>query len=149
MERIQKTIFWAVVASEFSHIFCCVLPTVVSLLSLLAGLGLLSVMPSSLVAIHDLIHDYEIPMIITSAIVLAFGWTLHMISIRIDCHNTGCVHEPCTPKKKRSSKLLLIATLLFVTNVSIYTLVHRNNIPAVTQTAHEAQLHVDHSGHDH
>lgn len=149
MERIQKAIFWAVVASEFSHIFCCVLPTVVSLLSLLAGLGLFSVMPSGLVTLHDLIHDWEIPMIITSGFILALGWGLHMISVKIDCHNTGCVHEPCTPKKSRSSKLLIIATVLFTVNVSVYTLVHKNGISVAPVSGIEAPAHVDHSGHHH
>lgn len=148
MERIQKTIFWAVLASEFSHIFCCVLPTVVSILSLMAGLGIFSVMPSGLLALHELIHTWEVPMIITSAAILLMGWGLHVLSVKIDCHNTGCAHEPCGPKKTRSSKLLMIATALFTINVSVYMFVHRNAnivIPAA-HTTQEAPAH-DHSGH--
>ena len=148
MERIQKTIFWAVLASEFSHIFCCVLPAVVSLLSLMAGLGIFTVMPSGLVTLHELIHTWEVPMIIGSAVILATGWGLHALSVKLDCHNTGCVHEPCTPKKKKSSRLLMVATALFAINISIYAFLHTDLIidaPAIA----ESGVYTDHTGHDH
>ena len=39
MERIQQVLHWTVIVSAGSHIFCCVLPTLVTVLSLIAGLG--------------------------------------------------------------------------------------------------------------
>ena len=141
MERIQKAISWAVIASEFSHVFCCGIPITVSILSLLTEIGILSVMPTGFTVIHNLTHHWEIPMIIFSGILLTTGWALHAVSIKLDCHDTGCGHEPCGAKKKRSSKILIIASILFSFNVSIYSLVHRNFVPISTEAE---QSHVEH-----
>ncbi len=125
MQKIQKFIHWACVTSEISHIFCCGLPMVFSLMSLLSGLGLVATtMPVGLASLHEVLHVYEIPMIVGSVVILIMGWGLHYIAWRMDCHNTGCVHEPCGPKKKRSGKVLMIATGLFLLNVTGYILLH-------------------------
>ena len=42
MEKRRKAVFWAVLLSETSHLFCCVLPSVFSVLSLLVGVGMIS-----------------------------------------------------------------------------------------------------------
>lgn len=126
MQRIQKTIFWTILASETTHVFCCVLPTIVSIMSLLSGMGLIAVMPSGLEHFHDLMHGWELPIIMASGLLLALGWGLHAVSRRIDCRTDGdCRHEPCAPKKKHASRILMIATLLFVVNTAIYAFVHR------------------------
>lgn len=124
MQRIQNFIYWACVTSEISHVFCCGLPMVFSIISLMSGVGLVVTMPAGLAFLHEALHDYEIPMIITSLVILLMGWGLHYISYRIDCRSTGCVHEPCGPKKKSSAKLLIIATSLFILNVTGYILLH-------------------------
>lgn len=124
MQRLNKALSIAVILSETSHVFCCVLPVVVSAMSLLAGAGVISFMPAILVELHDAIHAYEIPLIMFSGIVLLLGWGLHWLSMKMDCHDTGCCHGPCGPVKNKSSRILKIATILFVVNVSIYMLVH-------------------------
>lgn len=124
MQRIQSFINWACVTSEVSHIFCCALPMVFSLLSLMSGLGLIAAMPAGMEFLHHALHDYEIPMIITSGVIILLGWVLNYVAYRIDCHNTGCAHGPCGPKKKRSAKVLIIATALFAINVTAYFLIH-------------------------
>lgn len=130
MERIakvmnwQKAVFWSALASETSHVLCCGLPIIVSLFSLMAEIGLLSVIPSGILDVHEIMHDYEIPMIIFSGVVLMLGWGLHHLSMRIDCHDTGCGHGPCEPKKTKSSKILKLATVLFIANISLYGFVH-------------------------
>lgn len=124
MQKLQNTLFWTIVASETSHVFCCVLPTVVSLASLLSGLGLVSALPAGVLSFHDFMHRWEIPLIIFSGVVLALGWALHIISVRIDCHDSGCGHEPCAPKKRRTTGILKIATALFAVNTSVYFAFH-------------------------
>lgn len=124
MQKIQNFIYWACVGSEISHIFCCGLPMVFSVMSLASGLGLMAAMPASLEFLHHAIHDYEIPMIMMSGLVILMGWALHYVAYRIDCRSTGCAHGPCAPKKKRSSKVLMVATGLFIFNVSGYFLIH-------------------------
>lgn len=124
MQKIQNFIYWACVTSEISHIFCCGLPMVFSILSLMSGLGLISTMPAGMEFLHHALHDYEIPMIATSGFIIMMGWALHYIAYRIDCRSTGCEHEPCGPKKKRSGKVLMIATGLFILNVSAYFFLH-------------------------
>lgn len=124
MERLQKALIWAAAVSEISHVFCCVLPTIASLLSLLAGLGLITVLPAGFMVLHELIHQYEVPVIIFSGMMLLLGWGLHGLSVRLDCRNTGCCHEPCKPAKRKASKILLIATGLFLLNLTVYAAVH-------------------------
>lgn len=124
MERLKSAIFWAVLVSETGHVFCCVLPTIVSVLSLLSGLGLLSVMPAGLLAFHSFMHHWEIPIIAASAIILAGGWLLHGISLKLDCHDTGCHHGTCEPKKNNTVRLLWIATGLFTFNLTVYLVFH-------------------------
>lgn len=126
MQRLQGTLFWTIIASETTHLFCCVLPTVISVLSLLGGAGLLAVLPPGLLAFHEMIHKHEVPLILFSAAMLLIGWGLYLLSARLDCHSTGCAHGPCGPKKKNASLALKIASMLFVGNVVIYVTFHMN-----------------------
>ncbi len=125
MEKFQKKLYWAIIASETSHVFCCVLPTLFSVLSLLAGFGLVAAMPAGLISLHDTLHNWELPLITLSGTVVGIGWALQAYSRKIDCHDTGCHHGPCGPKKKTSYRILIIATALFAVNVSVYSIFHR------------------------
>lgn len=124
MQRLQDTIFWTIMASQATHLFCCVLPTVISLLSLLGGAGLLTLLPPGFPALHETLHAYEVPLLLFSGAALLIGWGLHRLSVRLDCHSTGCAHGPCGPKKKNASLALKIASLLFFVNIVIYTVFH-------------------------
>ncbi len=126
MDRLQNKIYWTIMVSEMGHIFCCVLPTVFSLLSLLAGLGLVGALPAGYIEFHDVMHHWELPMIICSGVLLAFGWGLYYYSKKVDCRDTGCGHGPCTPKKKKSEFVLILATGLFVMNIAVYSVVHQD-----------------------
>jgi len=148
MDKHQNKIFLAVALSESTHIFCCVLPTVISVVSLFSGLGVVSIMPGPLLEVHDLLHAWEIPMIVFSAVILLFGWALYRYSKKIDCHDTGCGHGPCEPRKNKTLLILQLASVLFVINVSVYFLFHRHmdtdfNAAGVVSEAH------DHHGHAH
>lgn len=140
MEKVQKSIYWSVLASEITHVFCCGLPVIVSTMSLMASLGLISVLPTGIMALHDIMHAYEVPMIIASAAVLALGWALHHISERLNCvKDSDCHHEPCAPKKKKASKVLWFATVLFAVNVSVYFGLHYE--PAVHEPVQHIHVH--------
>ncbi len=138
MQKIQRTIFWTILASETTHVFCCVLPTIVSIMSLLSGMGLIAVMPSWMSSFHDMMHAWELPVIMFSGVLLLLGWVLYAVSRRIDClKDAGCHHEPCAPKKKSAANILLLATALFIINTSIYMTLHRgmNNTTATVTTS--------------
>ncbi len=124
MQRLQTLTKWMALTSEISHFFCCGIPIVFSLLSLLASAGIIVTLPTEINTLHDAMHGYEIPMITTSALILAFGWALHFYAMKLDCRSTGCGHEPCAPKKKKSSKILFVATALFVINLTGYFALH-------------------------
>ncbi len=94
---------------------------------------MIGVMPMWMDGMHDIMHEYERPMIILSAIILVIGWGIFFIGRRIDCRDTGCCHEPCKPKKNRSFLVLKVATILFIINVSIYVSVHM---------AHDEKRHI-------
>lgn len=152
MQNISKNFAnnfkWAVLASELSHVFCCVLPTLFTVISFAANIGMISSAPIWLMDIHHTIHDYEIPIILFSGAMVCFGWAIHRMSLRVDCHDTGCHHPPCDPVKQRNAKILVIATLLFVFNVTIYATIHKNifGLPFLpTEIQHD---HGEHSAHD-
>ncbi len=127
MTQIKKAsgaFSWVVVLSELSHVFCCALPSVFSVINILVGVGLVGAMPIWMEEFHHLMHGWELPLILMSGSVLVVGWTLHFVSKSIDCHGTGCAHEPCEPKKEHAARVLKIATLLFVANITIYLSIH-------------------------
>ena len=138
--------------SELSHVFCCVIPTLVTVLSVFANLGLFILSPDGiLMHIHNSMHLYEIPVIIFSGAMVALGWIAYMLSREVDCHDTGCGHPPCTPQKTKNSRVLIIATLLFAVNIIIFFGVHRNVMhldmfrPHVEHDTHESDhLHENH-----
>jgi len=125
-EKIRKPLIWAVVLSETSHVFCCVLPTIVSLAGLLTSAGMVIALPGFMIELHDFMHDWEVHMIVISGAILLLGWLAVWHSERIDCHHSGCAHGACAPRKKRAHMVLKIATLLFIVNVIIYGFVHRS-----------------------
>ena len=124
MQRIQKALGWAILVSETSHVFCCVLPTLIGVSSLLTGLGVIGILPAGILEFHEIMHRWEIPMIALSGIILALGWGLYAISKRMDCHDTGCHHGDCAPKKDKTALILKAASVLFVVNTTIYYLFH-------------------------
>lgn len=124
--RHKDKIIWAVLVSELGHVFCCVLPIVFSVMSVLSGLGIVASMPAGLVSFHDVMHAYEVPMIAMSAVILVFGWAALWYSRNNDCHEVSdCSHKPCGPRKSLTHKILIAASILFVINVSVYTFIHR------------------------
>lgn len=124
MSRTQNAISWLSVATEISHFFCCGIPIIFSLLSLLANVGMIASMPIGLDAVHHFMHDYEIPMIAFSGAIIVMGWGIHLIAARLDCRSTGCAHVPCDKKKARSTRILKIASVLYLINVTAYFLLH-------------------------
>jgi len=123
-QRLATFMSWAVIASEFSHVFCCVLPTLFSILSILAGLGMISVVPGFIMDLHEHIHAYEVPIITTSGIITVLAWVVYLNAGAVDCHNTGCEHEPCDTRKARAGTVLKIGTALFIANLLIFTFLH-------------------------
>lgn len=144
-DNLQKHFGWAVIASELSHVFCCVIPTLVTVLSVFANFGLFVMSPDGwLVNIHNVMHHYEIPIILFSGGMVALGWVAHLISRRVDCHDTGCGHPPCAPQKTNNSRILTIATILFLMNIVIYFGVHRNILQIDTLSSDSLEQHFDH-----
>ncbi len=126
MSRFHRHLSIAVLISEFSHVFCCVLPTIVTLMSFAVHLGLLAVMPGFMVDLHEQIHGHETLIIAFSGLILVLGWGVHLGSNKVDCHHHGCDHPPCEPKKSTNVRILQLASVLFVVNVCIYLFVHQN-----------------------
>ena len=147
MSFLKRHLGLAVLASELSHVFCCVLPTLVTVLGALANLGLATAAPGFILEIHEFLHAYEMPIIVFSGVMVAMGWTIHLSSRRVDCHDTGCVHPPCTPKKDNNARILVIATVLFAINLVVFFGIHRN-IFGLEMFATE-QAHAEHEHHEH
>ena len=131
--------------SELGHVFCCVLPTVFTVLSFAANIGLISMAPAWLMEIHERIHHYEVPIIIFSGVMLLLGWITFYYANKLDCHDTGCGHPPCDPVKLRNRRIMIAATALFVINLLIFSIIHKNvfhlEIFSHIQTEHEEHIH--------
>ncbi len=140
-ERVQKSLVWALILSETTHVFCCVLPTLFSVLSLIVGMGMMASMPDSMVRMHTMIHAWEVPIIIFSGVVLALGWGISWYSDRLDCHDTGCHHGACAPQKNKAHLVLVIATVLFTFNLAMYLFVHRSPLVVNKLMHHNEQPH--------
>lgn len=119
MDRFHRFVHWVVVFSVAGHFFCCVLPLVVSFLSVAVGLGLMSGVVPAMDHLHEILHGYESALIVFSGVMLALGWGAQWVSTRFDCHDTGCNHPPCDSKKIRNARLLGVATALFVFNLIV------------------------------
>lgn len=156
MSNLHRHISLAVLLSEFSHVFCCIIPTIFTVLSFAANLGMITTMPGVLLDIHHHIHEYEVTIIIVSGLMLAVGWLAHLHSRKVDCHDDGCCHPPCTPQKNMNAKILILATVLFALNLSIYFVIHRNVFhlqmfaagPVTYQLAHSHDEGHDHPDHE-
>ena len=95
-----------------------------AILGVLAGLGTFSTLLPGYNALHNLLAHYEMPLIAFSLAILCIGWGLQIHARHVDCHDTGCFHEPCDPKKIRARKLLWFATLIFVVNSGMMFFLH-------------------------
>jgi len=49
---------------------------------------------------------------------------------KADCHDTGCCHGPCGPRKSAADKILIVATVLMALNVGVYLTIHRHMGPS-------------------
>lgn len=123
MEKLRRHIVWLVIASEMSHLFCCILPTLAAVLSLAVGVGLL---PAGFTKLHDVIHGYEIPIIIFSATLLLLGWWAYWLATKTDCHALGHDEHACHKTTDRSKVYLLMGTVLFFVNLVVYFSLHQN-----------------------
>ncbi len=148
-QKLQRHIAWAVILAESTHVFCCVLPTVVTVLTVISSLGAMAQVPGFILDMHEVLHTYEIPMIVFSGLVLILGWGLYGVSRQIECQKPHC--EPhariCTPQKNNTLSILVVASILFVVNVTVYLTLHRGNDDLLHAEA--MAHHHPHAGHRH
>ena len=138
--RVQGVAFWIALATLFGHAFCCGLPLLFGLLSLLTGFGFFSAMFPGFEAVHGALHNFEMPLMVLSASLLVFGWAVHLHAEKVDCHDTGCHHPPCTPRKAGTAKILIVASVIFAVNLILFATgeAHRG---AASDHAHDPAVH--------
>ncbi len=109
------------VLSLVSHFFCCFLPGVISVLTLITLSGSM-VLTMEDFGIPEYVHE---EMIFISAAVLLFSGIINYISWKLDCRAVGgCSHEPCAPKKAKYFKLYAYSVVFFVLNAVIHFSLH-------------------------
>lgn len=145
-DKLHRNIGMAIILAECTHVFCCVLPTVVTLLSVLASVGTFIQVPVFLLDIHEFLHAYEIPVITFSGVMLVLGWVLYVVARRIECARPHCEpHETvCAPAKNNTKTILAVASVLFVVNVFVYFTFHRGTEGLLHAQAVEAHHHHEH-----
>ncbi len=139
MEKIRKGLMAAILLSEVSHLFCCVLPVLAAVASLLVGAGFL---PALAWPLHDLIHRYEVPLIVFSAVIIAAGWGVYLLALRTDCQALGHHEAHCHKVTRKTRTVLVIGTALFLFNLAVYLFLHRElgilEPPGAPAPAHES-----------
>lgn len=127
--KIHHVVSWVALASVIGHVFCCGIPLALGILSLIAGLGTFSAVFPGLDAAHAALRDVEIPMLLFSLSMVMLGWGLQFHASKVDCHDTGCEHPPCNPRKTRTTRLLWLATFLFFANFAMLVFAHDHAEP--------------------
>lgn len=149
-EKKQDFWGWLALLSVGSHVFCCVLPTVLSAVAIASGIGVLATLPGWLETVHEAVHDYEWAILAFSGTMVAIGWAAHYYSIKNDCHSHGCEHGSCQPTKRRASRLLMIASALFLVNIAVYVTFHEDpHAPEHHAHEHHDHAHEEHDERDH
>jgi hypothetical protein len=153
--KLQRGLLWTVILAESTHIFCCVLPTVITLLALLASFGAVAQMPVFILDLHEALHAYEIPVMIFSGVTLVAGWVVYAVARRIECRKDHCEpheNQTCAPLKDHTRTVLIVATFLLAINMTVYWSLHRPSEALLHEqaaAAHSHEHHDHHHGHHH
>lgn len=139
----HRSLGWAVLVSELGHVFCCVLPTLFTILSFGANVGLIGEAPGFLTVLHEQIHHYEIPIILFSGGMVAVGWVIYIVGLHFVAGHRDCGGFACEKGAVRNRIILIVASFLFAVNVFIFAFVHKNifNISAFDTSSTEVHLH--------
>jgi hypothetical protein len=147
-DKLHRNIGWAIVLAECTHVFCCVLPTVVTVIGVLSSVSTVIQVPVFLLDIHEFLHAYEIPVIAFSGAMLGLGWILYVVARRIECARPHC--EPhdtvCAPAKRNTHWVLIAASVLFLVNIVVYGSLHQESADLLHEQAVHAHEHQEH-GH--
>lgn len=142
-DKLHRNIGLAIILAECTHVFCCVLPTIVTVVGLLSSISAVVQVPVFLLDIHEFLHAYEIPVIAFSGVMLVLGWVLYGVARHIECARPHCEpHETvCAPAKHNTHWILVIASVLFMANIVVYFTLHRESAEMLHTQAVEAHEH--------
>lgn len=104
----NKAVKLGIIASILPHLFCCVLPIILSIIGLFA--------PE--ISHTPLVPEWIEPWIfVFSALTLIFSW----IMVMHDCH---CKYDHCNHNHKKQKIILSIVTLLFIISIILHLTLH-------------------------
>lgn len=104
-----------------AHIFCCGVPTIAALLSLISTAGMTGVL--AIEHLTDLTETWHQAAFYFSTAMVLLAVTSYVIARRRDCVAEGhCAHEPCAPKKTTGWKRLALSLVLYAANVGVFLL---------------------------
>lgn len=124
MQKIHGVLNYTVLISQLGHVFCCGVPALVSVLSLVIGFGLIGSVPGILGDLHQSVHIWEKSILIFSGSMLTFGWALDNFSRHMVHEKQGCSHKSCHTKKQKNSRILIFSSVLFAINIFLYLYAH-------------------------
>lgn len=107
----NKAVKIGIIASVLPHLFCCVLPIVLSIISLFAP---------EFAHNGNFIPEWIEPWIfVFSALMLGFSWTL----VVRDC-KCKCSHCHGNENHKTQKIILTVVTILFVVSIALHIFAH-------------------------
>lgn len=105
---------YVIICSALMHIFCCGIPLLLSVTSLVNIVGISSL---SIFEV-DWFEAIESYIVLFSGVLLITTIAINQFSKKINCIESGaCEHKPCDEKKHHSSYVLNIAIILYALNL--------------------------------
>ena len=115
LDIIHKFANAAVIAAGLSHVFCCVLPAVLSILSISTVFGA----STTTVLNFEWFEAIEEQVLIFSGVVLFISGLAQLVSWRVKCNASVCCHEPCEKRKNWAMRLFIFATVIYLFNLIV------------------------------
>ena len=101
------------------HLFCCVIPFILSVTSLTSSLGFTSLLFFDL----EWFEKFETYSLIFTLIILSLFAISEVNSRKLNCTKNGhCDHPPCDNKKRLVRFNLILSTIIFSFNTLVFFL---------------------------
>jgi len=139
MRAIAKTLS---LVSLISHFFCCFLPGMISLFTLITLTGT-AVVTMEDFGIPEAVHE---KMIYISALVLLISGIANYTSWKMDCSKV-CAHGDCAPKKSQYFRFYGYSVAFFILNAIIHFGTHTEHTHAEHYPANSFKQHSEEHQH--
>ncbi len=118
-DKLIKASNRADVFSLGAHLFCCGIPAIVAIVSLISTVSLSGT--ALMLQIKDFSETIHLAAFAFSTLMVIIALGTFFLSRKQNCVEDGhCAHEPCAPKKTKNWRLMSISLALYAINVIVF-----------------------------